>query len=115
MTNYNHSRFLKYSVNAVLEQSYQPMEFIILDNCSTDNSIDVLTEYADNYPIFKIVSNKNNRGVDYSVNRSLKMSQGNYNYGAAADDMILPGFIEKTMELFGKYPEAALCSTLPLM
>lgn len=115
MANYNHSRFLKYSVNAVLQQSYQPLEFIILDDCSTDDSLNVLEEFAEKHPIIKIVRNKKNRGVNYSVNRLLEMSKGDYIYGAAADDMILPGFIEKTLTMFEKYSEAALCSSLSLL
>ena len=115
MANYNHSRFLKYSVSAVLEQSYQPMEFIILDDCSTDDSMQVLEEFAKNYPIVKIVHNNKNRGAVYSVNRLLEMSKGDYIYGAAADDLILPGFLEKTMAMLQKHPEAALCSTLSLL
>ena len=112
MTNYNHSRFLKYSVNAVLEQSYQPMEFIILDDCSSDNSMDVLEEFAEKYPIVKIVRNKKNLGAVQTVNKLLRMSKGDYIYGAAADDLILPGFLEKTMAMLENHPDAALCSTL---
>ena len=112
MANYNQSRYLKYSVNAVLEQSYQPMEFIILDDCSTDDSLEVLESFADENPIIKIVRNKKNRGAVQTVNKLLRMSKGDYIYGAAADDLILPGFLEKTMSMLKKYPDAALCSTL---
>ncbi|MCH8928838.1 MAG: glycosyltransferase [Candidatus Marinimicrobia bacterium] len=115
MTNYNHSRFLKYSLKAVLEQSYQPMEFIIIDDCSTDNSLDVIEKFAEKYPIIKIIRNKKNRGVLYNVNRLVEMSKGDYVYGVAADDVIMPGFLEKTMAMFERHPKAALCSTLSIL
>lgn len=115
MANYNHGRFLKYSVNAVLEQSYQPIEFIIVDDCSTDDSLEILESFASENPIIKIIRHKKNKGAFYSFNELMRMCKGDYIYGVAADDMILPGFLEKTMGMLEKHPKAAYCSTLSLL
>ncbi|MCH7954270.1 MAG: glycosyltransferase family 2 protein [Candidatus Marinimicrobia bacterium] len=115
MANYNHSRFLKYSVNAVLEQSYQPVEFIILDDCSTDDSLKIFESLAAENPGIRIIRHEKNKGAFYSFNKLLRMCKGDYIYGVAADDVILPGFLEKTMAMFEKHPEAAYCSTLSIL
>lgn len=103
------------SINSVFEQSDQPLEFIILDDCSTDDDLGVIESLADKHTIIKIVCNEQNSGVVYSMNRLLEMPKGNYIYGAASDDMILLGLIGETMELLGKRPETALCSTISLL
>jgi len=54
MSNYNHSRFLPEALDAIVNQSRQPDEFIIIDDASTDNSVEIIQSYASRYPFIKL-------------------------------------------------------------
>ena len=59
--NFNHARYLDERIQSVLKQTYQNFEVIILDDKSTDNSLEVINKYKDNPHIAKIVVNEKNR------------------------------------------------------
>lgn len=63
--NYNHARFLDERMTSVLEQTYQHIEVIILDGCSTDNSREVIEKYRSNPKVRKIVFNDTNSGSPF--------------------------------------------------
>ena len=115
MANYNHSRFLAEALDAILKQSYAPSEIGIIDDASTDNSLEILQEYARENHLIKLYRNEKNMGVIHNANRLLKLASGDYVYFAAADDKILPGFFEKSMSLLSQYPRAGLCCSDPVM
>ncbi|MBI4320423.1 MAG: glycosyltransferase [Chloroflexi bacterium] len=112
MPNYNHARFLPVSLGAIVSQSFPIKEVIVLDDASTDNSIGVLQEFAKSRPVVSIMQNEKNLGVVSSMNKLLSLASGDHVHFAAADDMVLPGFFEKSMELLKRFPEAGLCSTM---
>jgi len=114
MSNYNHARFLPEALLAILRQSYQPAEIIIIDDASTDQSGKVLAEFGRRYSLLKIIQNERNLGLLHNGNRLLNFSTGDYVYWASADDKILPGFFQKSMDLLRRYPQAGLCSALYL-
>lgn len=112
MTNYNHSRYIPNALDAILGQSYTPLEIIIIDDASTDESLDILEKYAQKLPLIKLYRNKENMGILYNVNRLLELAKGDYFYSAAADDLIKPGFFKESMDMLSRHPRAGLCSTL---
>ena len=111
MPNYNHAQYLSESLEAILAQSYRPQEIIVLDDASTDNSVEVIERYANKEPTIQLIKAEVNQGVIPQLNRLLKIAKGDFFYAAAADDKILPGFLERTMQMFEAHPEAGLCST----
>ncbi len=112
MPNYNHAQFLPQSLGAILRQSYRPMEIIVIDDASTDNSVEVIESFKAKEPRLRLMHNERNLGAEKTVNRLLEKASGEYIYLGSADDMILPGFFEKSMDLLSKYPQAGLCSTV---
>ena len=110
--NYNHSQYLPEALSAILSQSFQPMEVIIVDDCSTDNSVEVIEAFIRKHPIIRLYRNEQNSGVIFSTNRGLSLVTGEYVYFGAADDRICAGLFEKSMAMLTKYPEAGLCSAL---
>lgn len=110
--NYNHAWFLPEQLNSMLRQSYRPKEIIIIDDASTDNSVEVIEGFVRKEPRIQLIRNENNMGVVWNINRLIEMASGDYIYLSAADDMVLPGFFEKSMALLAKYPEAGLCSAV---
>lgn len=112
ISNYNHAHYLPEALEAILSQSCRPMEVIVIDDCSTDNSVEVIEKFAQRDAIVRLYRNEKNRGVIFSTNRGLDLASGDYVYFGAADDRICPGFFEKSMGLLNQHPQAGLCSAL---
>lgn len=112
MPNYNHARFLPESLGAILAQSYRPLEIIVVDDASTDNSVEVIKAFAREEPLIRLVRNEQNIGAVLNANRLLELASGEYVYFASPDDRVLPGLFEKSMTLLAQHPQAGLCSAL---
>ncbi len=110
--NYNHAHYLPEALQAILDQSYRPLEVIVIDDGSTDNSVEVLEGFARKDPIVRLYRNEQNQGIWFSADRGLSLATGEYIYFATADDRIYPSLFEKSMELLTQYPQAGLCSAL---
>ena len=108
LPNYNHAAFLPRCVEAILDQTYTDLELVVIDDASTDNSREVLADYARRDPRVKFHVNPQNSGVIATLNRALALARGEYVFGAASDDYILPGYFEKAMGLFAAHPEAGI-------
>src|SRR5579871_3702368 len=112
MINYNHGRYLPVSLGAILQQSLPATEIVFVDDCSTDNSMEVIEDFARRHPTIRVHRNEKNLGVVGACNRGLSLARGQYIYFAAADDEVLPGLFEKSLNLVAKHPEAALCCSI---
>jgi len=110
--NYNHGHCLPVAVEAILKQSAQPLEIIIIDDGSTDGSVEVIERLADRYQIIKFYSNPRNLGVCLTVNRGIDLARSEYVFSTAADDVILPGFFEKSLHILAQHPQAGLSCTI---
>jgi glycosyltransferase involved in cell wall biosynthesis len=110
--NFNDARFLPFQLNSMLAQSYRPKEIVIIDDASTDNSVEVIEEFIAREPRIRLIRNERNKGVEHNINRLIQEASGDYLYLSAADDAVLPGFFEKCMALLAEYPQAGLCSGL---
>lgn len=108
MCNYNHGRYLAQSIESVLTQSRLPDEFIILDDCSTDDSVAIIESYARRYPIIRFFRNDQNLGGVASMEKAMSLARFDYLVGASADDYWLPGYIEEGMKLAEQYPHAGV-------
>ena len=113
--NFNHAHFIGEALEAILEQSLKPHELIVVDDASTDDSLEVLDALRGKNPAIRLVRNEKNLGVVESVNRQARLASGAYVYFAAADDKILPGFFERSIGLLSRHPQAGLCSTRSLL
>jgi glycosyltransferase involved in cell wall biosynthesis len=109
MTNYNDGKTIAKAINAVLSQSRPPDEFIIQDDGSTDDSVQIIESFALKYPIVKFVRNEKNIGAIPAMQKVMDYATGDYIYGASANDWVLPGFFETAMTLLEHNPQAGLC------
>ncbi|MFQ5733416.1 MAG: glycosyltransferase family 2 protein [Planctomycetaceae bacterium] len=111
LPNYNHARYLPESLGSLAAQTRPPSEIIIIDDASTDGSAAILEEFASRHSSVRFLRNETNQGVVANENRAVRMAQGRYFFGLSADDRVAPEFLEKSLALLNRHPEAALCST----
>jgi len=106
--NYNHAKFLPACLAAVASQSVPADEIIVVDDASTDNSLEVLEGLARQYPTLKVFRNPKNLGVAGAVNHGLEVATGEFIALEGADDEVMPGFFEKSLAVLAEHPGAGL-------
>src|SRR3989442_13032172 len=89
------------------------MEIMISDDASTDNSVDVIENFRKEHPEIRLIRNARNMGVIHNANVLYEMASGDYIYGAASDDRVLPGLFEQSIDILSSHPEAALSFSDP--
>lgn len=93
--NYNHAPYLEQRIESILNQSFQDFELILLDDCSTDTSTDVLLQYKKNPKVKHLVINTENSGSTFlQWDKGLKLAAGKYIWIAESDDWAAPEFLE---------------------
>ena len=110
--NYTEGPNIKRSLQKILSQSLRPDEIIIIDDCSTDNSIEIIQEIIKDEPEIRLIQNEKNIGTCASLNRIVHEASCEYFHLVGTDDFVLPGFYEKSMNLLSQYPQAGLCSAI---
>ncbi len=94
--NYNHARYLKQRLDSVFDQTYQNFEVIILDDCSTDNSLEVIEHYKDNPHLSQIVVNEVNSGSPFKQwNKGFQYAKGELIWIAESDDFCELNFLRE--------------------
>ena len=87
MSVYNSETYLHSAIKSILNQSYKDIEFIIIDDGSTDNSLKIIQEYAGNDDRIRIIKNDINIGLTKSLNKGLDIAVGEYIARQDADDI----------------------------
>ena len=90
---YNSERFIAETVDSVLRQCYQALELIVVDDCSTDKTFDVLRAYDD--PRMRLFRNLVNIGAEKNWNKCLGLARGDYVKVLPGDDALYPECLEK--------------------
>ena len=107
--NYNHQAFLKERIDTILQQTYQDFELIILDDCSTDDSVSIIESYRDNEHVTHIVLNEHNSGSTFlQWDKGVSLARGEYIWIAESDDAAHPQFLSTLVEQLEKHPEAVV-------
>ncbi|WP_421830590.1 glycosyltransferase family 2 protein [Larkinella sp.] len=87
-TSYNHERFITESLQSVLDQTYPMIELIVVDNHSSDRSVDRVEELRQKYPQIQLIRNTENLGICRAFNQGLKLANGKYVIDLSADDVM---------------------------
>ena len=107
--NYNHAAYLTQRIESVLNQTLQPSEIIILDDCSTDNSIEVIEKYVSQHPQIYFIKNEQNSGSPFTQwNKGVALAKGDLIWIAESDDTSEITFLEKVSNAFITNPDIAL-------
>ena len=109
MSVYNGEEHLSEAIESVLDQTYKYFEFIIIDDGSTDRTLEVINGFKDKR--IRTIRNKKNIGLTKSLNIGIKCSRGKYIARMDADDISLPRRLEKQVLFMKKNPEICVCGT----
>jgi glycosyltransferase involved in cell wall biosynthesis len=110
MSVYNGSTYLQEAIDSILSQTFTDFEFLIIDDCSTDNSWQILQEYADRDGRIRLLQNQENLGLTQSLNRGLAVAEGKYIARQDADDVALPDRFQKQVQVLEQQPDVVLVS-----
>lgn len=101
---YNCGSILSRSIDSIINQTYTDWELIMCDDCSTDNTLEVAKEYENKYKNIKVIKNKKNMRLAYTLNQCLKISTGEYIARMDADDICLPERLETQVKFLDNNP-----------
>lgn len=98
MPNYNCAKFLGETIDSVKNQTYKNWELLIVDDCSTDNSVEIIKSYIDADDRIELFVNESNCGAAASRNRAMREATGKWIAFLDSDDLWLPEKLEKQLE-----------------
>jgi glycosyltransferase involved in cell wall biosynthesis len=106
---FQYGRFLRDSVGSVLQQDVEYLRVLIIDNGSTDNSLDVARQLASEDSRVHIVAHQRNLGPLPSFNEGIDWATADYFMTLDADDLLVPGCLRRSMSILDKDPSIVFC------
>lgn len=106
---YNAADYIAETIESVLAQSYKDFEYIVCDDCSTDNTLNIIRKYASRDPRIAVIRNEVNLGIARTRNRLLEHASGQYIVWQEADDISVSDRIEKQLAFMDSHPEVGIC------
>ncbi len=107
---YNHARFIPACVESVLAQTFEDWEMIIVDDGSSDNSVEIWKSYSD--PRIQVLKNESNLGTYGTQNRAVSLAKSDLIAVLNSDDFWEPEKLTLQLDLIEKYPDSPFCYTL---
>lgn len=109
MAVYNGDAYLPEAVRSILDQSYGDFEFLIVDDASTDRSVEVVESFGD--PRIRLLRNGRNLGLAASLNRGLEVASGDYIARMDGDDISAKDRLKAQVDLLDRDPRVGACGT----
>jgi glycosyltransferase involved in cell wall biosynthesis len=98
--NYNYAKFLEQRLDSVFNQTFQDFEVILLDDCSTDHSVDILSEYKQHPKVSHFIINEINTGSPFKQwKKGIELAKGEFIWIAESDDWAELNFLEQMLPL----------------
>jgi glycosyltransferase involved in cell wall biosynthesis len=104
-TSYNQAAFLEETIRSVLAQDYESLEYLVIDDGSTDGSDEIVRRHADRLAWWHL---QENRGQAAALNRAFEHARGDLLGFVSSDDTLLPGAISRLVQEFERDPDALL-------
>jgi glycosyltransferase involved in cell wall biosynthesis len=104
MPSYNQGRFLPEALDSIFSQSYRPLEVIVVDGASSDDSCAILAEYAGRHPELRWISERDQGPAD-AVNKGLAMMRGELAGICSSDDLYCAGALEQVVRAARAHPD----------
>jgi glycosyltransferase involved in cell wall biosynthesis len=97
--NYNHESFLEQRIDSIINQTFQDFEIILLDDASTDGSLQILNSYANHPKVSEVKINKVNSGSPFKQwQKGIELAKGEYIWIAESDDFASVDFLDHSLK-----------------
>ena len=111
--NYNHEAFLKQRLETVVNQTFQDFEIILLDDASTDKSVDVLLNYKDHPKVTQLIVNSQNSGSPFKQwQKGITLAKGTHIWIAESDDYCELNFLEQIVSKLSENTDICYAQSL---
>lgn len=108
---YNAEKYIAETIESILNQTFEDYEFIIIDDCSTDKTAEIIKEYSDKDPRITYNRNQKNLGIAGNRNRGISLAKGEYVVWQDADDISLPTRLEEQVKFMEANPKVGICGS----
>ena len=95
---YNGEKFLREQIDSILAQTYKNLEIVIVDDCSTDKTTNIINAYAEKDKRIKLFQNASNLGFNKNFERALGLTSGEYIAISDQDDIWLPQKLQSLLD-----------------
>lgn len=111
---YNHEKYVEETLNSIVNQTYKNIQLIIMDDFSSDNSVQIINEWIEkNKKECTFIPHKQNQGLCKTLNEALTYTKGQYYQAISCDDVLMPEKILKQINVFLENPAiAVVCSNV---
>lgn len=109
MPAYNAENYIREAIDSILAQTFRDFEFLIIDDGSTDHTVEIIRSYSDSR--IRLYQNERNMGVAATLNRGLDLARGEYIARMDADDISLPERFAKQAAYMDAHPDVAVCGS----
>lgn len=109
MSVYNGQKYLREAIDSILVQTFTNFEFLIIDDCSTDDTPQIINSYRDRR--IRYIRNESNLGLAAALNRGLDSARGEYIARMDADDVSLPDRLARQVDFMDNHPETGVCGS----
>ena len=106
---YNNSKYVFPAVTSIINQTYKDFEFLIIDDGSTDNTVEIIKSFSDSR--IRLICRDKNRGLGDTLNEGLKLSRYPLVARMDGDDISTPDRFERQLEYLNKNPEVDILSS----
>lgn len=107
VASYNHAEFLEQRMESLIEQTYQDIEILVIDDCSSDDSVEVLAKYQ-SHPKVNLIVRETNGGWVTVSNQGIEMSSGEFVIFANCDDSCDLNMVQRLVDAMERYPTAGI-------
>ena len=98
--NFNQGGSIAETIESILSQTVLPDEIVVIDDASTDDSVEIIRSLSSEVPILRLIRNKKNRGVSYCMNLGTREAQSDLIIYRAADDVFIQNAISNAQKAF---------------
>jgi len=105
---YNAALYVEESLRSIINQTYNNLEILVIDDCSKDDSVKIVENIAKTDPRVRLIKNKSNLGIGGNRDKGIKNSKGKYICWQDADDVSLPDRIEQQVDFLENHPKVGV-------